>query len=127
MAYFAELNHEGKVLRVLAVSNNDCPDPAPQNEHLGIAFLESLGLGANWKQTSFHATFRKNYASIGGRYDAMLDAFIPEKLFDSWQLNEATCQWEPPTPYPQDGKKYYWNESLVRWEEITASFIDEQV
>lgn len=118
MAYFAELDSAGQVLRVLAVSNNDCPDPAPDNEHLGVAFLASLGLGTNWKQTSFHGTFRKHYAQIGGYYDAALDAFIPQKPFDSWLLNETTCEWESPLPYPQDGKIYYWNESVVRWDEI---------
>jgi len=62
--------------------------------------------------------FRKNYAVIGGTYDAVRDAFIPPKPFASWILNETTCRWDAPTPYPDDGKDYYWNEDSVSWIEI---------
>jgi hypothetical protein len=60
--------------------------------------------------------FRKNFAGIGYYYDEVLDAFIPPKNFDSWILDEATCQWEPPVPYPTDGFTYFWNEASVDWE-----------
>lgn len=59
---------------------------------------------------------RKNYATIGGTYDAINDAFIPVKVFDSWLLNSTTFCWEPPIPYPEDGKNYFWNESGKFWE-----------
>jgi hypothetical protein len=59
---------------------------------------------------------RKNYAGIGFTYDRELDAFIPPKpIFDSWVLNEETCLWEAPVPYPTDGQEYYWNEELLEW------------
>lgn len=58
---------------------------------------------------------RKNYAGIGFTYDRIRDAFIPPKMFESWTLNEETCLWEPPVPYPTDGAKYSWNESLQEW------------
>lgn len=119
MAYFAELNEDNVVVRVLSVSNDDCPDPAPANEQQGINFLAGLGLGSNWKQTSYNANFRKNYAGIGYRYDAIRDAFIPPKPFQSWTLNEAVCQWESPVPYPTDGKQYSWDESTVSWVEVS--------
>jgi hypothetical protein len=115
MAYMAQLDNNNTVLRVLSVSNNDCPDPAPANEAQGAAFLESLGLGGNWKQTSFNATFRKNYAGIGYIYDAVRDAFIAPQPFPSWELNEDTCQWEPPVPYPSDDQTYVWNEEEQAW------------
>jgi hypothetical protein len=118
MAYMAQLDDNNTVLRVLSVSNNDCPDPAPANEAQGAAFLESLGLGSNWKQTSFNATFRKNYAGIGYTFDADRDAFIAPQPYASWELNEDTCQWEPPTPYPTDGKLYAWDEDTTSWVEI---------
>jgi hypothetical protein len=58
---------------------------------------------------------RKNYAGIGFTYDRTKDAFIPPKPFASWTLNETTCQWEAPTPKPNDDKQYYWNESTTSW------------
>jgi hypothetical protein len=117
MAYMAQLDDNNTVLRVLSVSNTDCPDPAPANEAQGAAFLESLGLGTNWKQTSFNATFRKNYAGIGYTFDAVRDAFIAPQPYASWILNETTCQWEPPVPYPTDGKNYSWDETTTAWVE----------
>lgn len=60
---------------------------------------------------------RKNYAGIGYSYDPVLDAFIPPQPFPSWLLNEDTCLWEPPVPYPDDGKVYVWDEATLSWVE----------
>jgi len=68
------------------------------------------------KRTSYNNNIRKNYAGIGFSYDAQLDAFIPPKPFDSWLLDEETCQWQAPVSYPTDGFTYYWNESELDWE-----------
>lgn len=73
---------------------------------------------ASCKRTSYNGNIRKNYAGIGYIYDESRDAFIPPKPFDSWILNEDTCNWEAPTPYPQDGKRYTWSEDTVSWQEI---------
>lgn len=62
--------------------------------------------------------FRKNYAGIGFSYDPSRDAFIPPKPYSSWILNEESCLWEPPLPYPDDGKRYDWNEETTSWKEI---------
>ena len=59
---------------------------------------------------------RKNYAGIGYSYDPVKDAFIPPKSFDSWILNEDTCNWEAPVPYPNDGNEYYWDEETLSWQ-----------
>tara|TARA_R110000824_G_C14827064_1_gene637426 strand:- start:1 stop:381 length:381 start_codon:yes stop_codon:yes gene_type:complete len=59
--------------------------------------------------------FRKNFAGIGYTYDSERDAFIPPSPYASWLLNEQTCNWEAPIPYPQDGLYYNWNEDLVVW------------
>lgn len=61
---------------------------------------------------------RKNYAGIGYAYDHTLDAFIPPKPFPSWILDEQTCLWNPPVPYPNDGKVYKWDEQTKSWVEI---------
>jgi hypothetical protein len=65
--------------------------------------------------------FRKNYAGIGYYYDSIRDAFIPPKPFPSWTLNEQSCLWQSPIPYPNDGKMYTWNEELGNWEEINLT------
>lgn len=62
---------------------------------------------------------RKNYAGIGFTYDAERDAFIPPQPFVSWTLNEDTCLWDAPTPLPDDGKRYRWDEATLAWVEIT--------
>jgi len=64
--------------------------------------------------------FRKNYAGIGFSYDADRDAFIPPKTYNSWLLNEETCLWEAPVPYPTDDKEYQWDEDALNWVEIVG-------
>jgi hypothetical protein len=64
---------------------------------------------------------RKNFAGIGYAYDAPRDAFIPPKPFASWVLNEDTCLWGAPTPMPQDGKPYRWDEATTSWIEVTTN------
>lgn len=62
--------------------------------------------------------FRKNYAGIGYTYDPQRDAFIAPQPYESWLLNETSCLWEAPVPYPQDGGDYLWNEAEQKWENI---------
>lgn len=121
MAHFAKLDDHNIVIDVNVVNNSDCDDlPFPQSELVGVAFLTQWSGGyTNWKQTSYNANFRKNYAGIGYIYDATLDAFIPPKPYPSWLLNTQTCLWQAPVAYPTDGKKYYWDETSQSWVEIT--------
>jgi len=84
--------------------------------------------GDVYKQTSYnthggvHALggtpLRKNYAGIGYTYDAGRDAFIPPKPYASWLLNETTCLWDAPVAYPDDGKRYSWDEATTSWVEV---------
>ena len=111
MAHFAEIDNNNTVLRVLVI-----PDDA---EDRGQDYLANdLGLGGTWVQTSYNARIRKNYAGQGFTYDAGRDAFIAPKPFDSWLLDEETCQWNAPVPYPTDGVMYQWNETNLDWEAI---------
>lgn len=110
MAHFAQIENN-IVTQVLVVDNTQ--------EHRGQEFLANdLGLGGTWVQTSYNGNIRKNFAGIGYTYDSVRDAFIPQKPFDSWLLNEDTCQWNAPTPYPTDGKDYVWDEEQLNWKEI---------
>jgi hypothetical protein len=119
MAHFAELGLNNTVLRVIVVHNNDCLDGNGQeSEAVGAEFCRNL-LGGTWVQTSYNASIRKNYAGVDFTYDATRDAFIPPKPFESWVLDEATCQWTAPTPMPVDDKKYAWDEATVSWIEFT--------
>ena len=70
-----------------------------------------------WLETKMDGSIRKNYAGIGFSYDSTMDAFIPQKLYESWILNEETCQWEAPIAYPDDGNIYYWDEDQQNWIE----------
>ncbi len=60
-------------------------------------------------------SFRKNYAGLGFTYDPIRDAFIAPKPYPSWFLNEETCRWEAPVPYPNDGQLYSWDETTLSW------------
>jgi hypothetical protein len=70
------------------------------------------------KRTSYNGNYRKNYAGIGYTYDPERDAFIAPQPFSKWTLNEETCQWEAPIPYPTDGLMYVWNDNREEWEEL---------
>lgn len=109
MSHFAELDENNIVTRVL-VGDNNMP-----NEGYDW-FVENLG--GTWVQTSYSGSIRKNFAGIGFRYDEALDAFIPPQPFESWDLNEVTCRWVAPVPYPQDGRIYEWDEESLTWTEV---------
>jgi len=90
--------------------------------------IDSGLFGTGWVQTSYNTSggqhpegrpLRKNYAGIGYTYDSGRDAFIPPQPFASWTLNEDTCWWESPVPYPTDSKNYTWDESTISWIEVT--------
>jgi hypothetical protein len=119
MAHFAKLDSTNNVIGVHVLNNEVITDAdGNEQEQVGIDFLTQLH-GGTWKQTSYNATIRKNYAGVGFTYDETRDAFIPPQPFDSWLLNEDTCQWESPVPYPSDNKMYEWDEDIINWIEIT--------
>ena len=120
MAHYAFLNQNNIVTEVIVGKN--------EGEE-GINWEQQYGSfrGQICKRTSYNTQggvhikggtpFRKNYAGIGFTYDENRDAFIPPKPnYSSWILNENTCQWEAPIPYPTDGQMYGWNESIINWE-----------
>ena len=129
MASFAKIGLNGKVIAVHSVVNEVLHDSnGIEREDIGVDFLTKLHGWAIWKQTSYNThggvhdkggiPFRKNHAGIGFTYDEDRDAFIPKKLYQSWVLNEDTCLWESPIPYPQDNNIYKWNEQNQSWDLI---------
>jgi len=124
MANFAKIGLNNKVISVHSVHNNELLDAdGVEQEVNGIRFLTNLHGWAIWKQTSYNANIRKNFAGIGFTYDEDRDAFIPPKPYNSWTLNETTCLWDPPVPMPTltqeqiDNNNYYtWNETNQTWD-----------
>ena len=77
MAHFAEIRN-GTVVSVIVVANATLNDaPFPESEAAGQAFIASLGIAGEWKQTSYNNNFRGTYAGIGMTYDAVTDTFTP--------------------------------------------------
>ena len=125
MAHFAKLGVGNIVEKVIVVSND-----IATTEQAGVDFINKLYNTRDvWKQTSYNNNIRKNFAGIGYHYDQQRDAFIPQKPFNSWILNEDTCIWESPIPYPitrtlnlvnylQEpiNDPYKWNESTLTWD-----------
>jgi hypothetical protein len=119
MASFAKIGLNSKVIEVVSVNNEVLKDSnGVEQEQLGIDFLTNIYGWAIWKQTSYNNNIRKNFAGIGYTYDEDRDAFIPKKPYNSWILNEQTCNWEAPVARPQDGNEYSWNETNLNWEII---------
>jgi hypothetical protein len=126
MAYFAKLDENNTVINVHAVENSVIIVDGVESEEKGIEFLQSIHRHPYWRQTSFNMVagthregkvpFRKNFASVNFTYDPVRDAFIPPKLFPSWVLDEETCYWKSPIPYPDDGQQYHWVEETQKWE-----------
>jgi hypothetical protein len=114
MSHFARIAAQGIVEQVIVAEQD---------------FIDTLSDKTSWVQTSYNTRggqhpegrpLRKNYAGIGYSYDSVRDAFIPPKPYASWVLNENTCLWDAPTPYPTDGKTYNWDENTQQWVETGA-------
>ena len=134
MASFAKLDNNNIVEQVISVNNTELLNNGIESETKGIEFCKSLfGQETNWKQTSYNTQtgihklggvpFRKNHAGIGYIYDEDRNAFYSQKPFDSWILNESTCNWEAPVAKPttelEENQYYSWNESTLSWDLVT--------
>lgn len=129
MAHYAFLDANNTVTEVI-VGKNENEDNIDWEVHYGNF------RGQTCKRTSYNTQggvhtlggtpLRKNYAGIGYTYDSERDAFIPPKPFASWILNENSCLWDSPTPYPTDvgteesPKRYVWDEETLAWTLVEA-------
>jgi hypothetical protein len=112
MKYFAEINNSDIVISVLNVSESLAP-----NEETGITWLKAqYGNSTNWAETFLDGSQRYNYAGIGFTWDSVNEAFIYPQPFPSWSL-DSEFRWQAPLPYPDDGKKYRWDETALEWVE----------
>ena len=111
MAHFAKINENNIVTQVIVADQE---------------FINKIQ--GEWIQTSYNTyggkhllggtPLRYNYAGIGYIYNREYDAFHAPQPYNSWILNKETFIWEPPIPYPTDGKMYNWDESITNWKEI---------
>ena len=106
MAHFAELDENNIVTRVVVV--------ADEHEADGENWCADFFGGGNWKQTSYNANIRYNYAGVEFTYDPVADAFNAPQPFPSWSL-DSNNKWQAPTPYPSDGSRYTWDEAQINW------------
>ena len=113
MAHFAKVDTDNIVQEVLIFDVPDDQVPAM-----------ALPDGWKWVRTSYNHRIRKNYAGQGYTYDSVRDAFIPPKPWPSYVLNEETCRWDPPIPYPEGAVEA---GILYRWDEPTQSWIKEDM
>jgi hypothetical protein len=126
MAHYALLDENNLVIDVF-VGRDEGEDGVDWEAHYGAV------AGQTCKRTSYntdegaHKTggtpFRKNYAGIGYAYDPERDAFIPPSVFSNWVLDENTCTWVPPVPYPTDDKRYKWDQLQNRWIEYPEDYV----
>ena len=118
MAHYAILNMSNVVTKVISGK-----DEGDGNTNWELFYQEMFKQIC--KRTSYNTLsgkhlknktpFRKNYAGIGYTYDYTRDAFIPPKPYNSWVLNDETCNWEPPVEIPIEGKEYQWDEDNKKW------------
>lgn len=102
MAHFAQLDDSNTVQQVIVISDEHCPDPAPDNEAAGQQYIaDVLGLSGTWRQTSYNSTFRVHYAGVGYTYDAARDAFIAPEPPNAIGFDDNTLTWIIPDPDPQ--------------------------
>ena len=126
MGHYAKVNENNIVIQVIVATAdfiNTLPDKdsyikTSYNTYAGKHYVPAAE-GQNFSVLSDDQSkaLRKNFAGIGMTYDPIRDAFISAKPFDSWVLNETTCCWEAPLPYPGSSEStsiWLWDEALYQ-------------
>lgn len=118
MSHYALLDENNTVITVHVASQADDGKEDELRERSGLNYRQTSYNTLGGVHTLGGTPFRKNYAGSGYTYDEVRDAFIPPKPYPSWVLNEDSCLWDSPTPYPTDGKQYTWDEDTTSWVEV---------
>jgi len=133
MSHFAKLDENNVVIFVtvgrqeddgleaeLTARTGDVYKQTSYNTRGGVHYNPETGLPSE-DQTK---ALRFNYAGIGYTFDpdkGTDGAFVPAKPFESWVLDEDTCLWEAPIPYPTDGEAYTWDEDAGDWVAVETA------
>ena len=124
MAHFAKLDENNVVIFVTVGRDEDNGKEAELSARTGDVYKQTSYNTIGGVHSLGGTPFRKNYAGLGYTYDKDRDAFIPPKPYASWVLDESTCLWNAPMPYPTDlgtpdtPKMYTWNEETRTWDLI---------
>ena len=144
MAHFAKLSEDNDVLSVEVVADAKTTNESNvEDEATGVAFLTSIHGWSLWKKCSYNTrngkhynedgtessdqskALRKNYPSVGWKYDPTDDAFYNpnSKPHNSWVLDSDTYNWIAPVAYPtittyKDGSETY----VIRWDETNTKW-----
>lgn len=125
MAHFAKLDENNIVVFITVGRDEDEFKEDELSQRTGETYkrtsYNTLGgvhydLSTGLPSADQSKAYRKNFAGIGFTYDPVLDAFIPPKPYPSWVLEEASCHWRSPVPYPIDGLMYIWDEDATQWK-----------
>ena len=126
MGHYAKVVN-GKVINVIVASEDFFEtfiDSSP-GEWIKTSYNTRGGLhydpNTNEVSKDQSKSLRKNFAGIGYVYDKERDAFMTEQPFPSWTLDEFSCIWQPPIPYPNDGNNYAWDEASQSWIELSKT------
>jgi hypothetical protein len=101
MSHFAKLGNNNIVENVIVAEKDFI-----NSGLVGDEFL--------WVQTSYNGNFRGKYASIGDTWDKVNEVFISPQPYPSWTL-DIDFNWNAPTPCPEDGLMYSWDEASLTW------------
>lgn len=134
MGHYSKVVQDGNRLRVEKVIVATAKFFAPKSEG-GDGYVDDSP--GQWLKTSYNTrggvhydpvtgepsadqsqALRGNFAGQGDTYDPEVDKFYPVQPYPSWSLNTNTWSWEPPVPYPADGKRYRWDENITDWAEL---------
>ena len=122
MAHFAELDGSNIVKRVIVVGNDvsTAAGPLGSNDmHVdGETWCQNFFKGGTWKQTSYNANFRKQYAGKGYTFDAAKNKFLSPQPYASWAL-DGNDDWKAPVTHPTDTTdkniRISWDEAGQKW------------
>ena len=115
MAHFAKVKN--RTVTNVIVADQDFVDS--YIDHEAGKWIKTSYNTMGGVHTEGETPLRKNFASIGGVYDAERDAFYEQQPYPSWTLDDNSCLWNPPVERPNDDKRYTWNETDQQWDEVT--------
>lgn len=118
MAHYAYLDSDSIVTQVI-VGKDEGEDGVDWEQYYGAKRTSYNTHGG--QHANGGTPYRYNYAGIGYTFShapewaAQGGAFIAPQPFPSWVLNPDTALWDAPTPMPEEGGPYVWDEDTLSW------------